>query len=34
MAAEEVEFSRQISCGVVASDLLPALPVVIQRLRA
>ncbi len=33
MAAEEVEFSRQITCGVVASDLLPALPIVIQRLR-
>lgn len=33
MAAEEIEYSRQISCGVVASDIIAGLPVALQRLR-
>lgn len=33
MAAEEVEYSKNMSCGAVASDLVSSLPITIQRLR-
>lgn len=33
MAAEEVAFSKNMSCGAVAGDLIECLPVTIQRLR-
>jgi NAD(P)H-hydrate epimerase len=33
MAAEEIEFSRNVSCGAVASDLAACIPITIQRLR-
>ena len=33
MAAEEVEFSRNMSCGAVAGDLAACIPIAIQRLR-
>ena len=33
MAAEEIEFSRNMSCGAVASDLAACIPIAMQRLR-